>query len=334
MTNWDFLQKIDFKNHDGVNLSMINDFMRNQFYDQVLRDHVHNQRCVDIGFGTGLLSVLALKHGAQSVLAYESDQDRYQLGCKIIDMLKLKDKITLLNQRYTHDIGLHNIDVVVTETVNGNLWWEGLFNSFPRYPGKNFLPGQYFVEIHAVSIPQSFAVELTQYKVNTGEFAPGIDLDNQFVACVNLLITKKYKTAIKAKTKINLLPGINAVEKSFTVWGQNAYARAILAGQCVAKYTIDANLSTISTTIFDTTTTELINFDIRQHQLCIDTQAWKDQTVLIVPRAGMQHGSHKLYLDTGHWGTAQDPVILHLPQQPLTVSHRLTSGVIHYNLGK
>ena len=330
----DFLTNIDFKNHDGVNLPMINDFMRNQFYDRVLMHNVHNQQCMDIGFGTGFLSMLALKHGAKHITAYESDYDRYQLGCKIIDMLQLKDQITLFNQRYTHDMNLEHIDVVFTETVNGNLWWEGLYNSIPRQPGKKFLPGQYFLEIHAHPIPESFARGLIEFSEDQFKFAPGIDLNDQFVSCVNLLITKKYKTAIKPKAKINLTAGINAVEKSSTVWGQNAYARAVLAGQCVARYTIDANLTTISTTAFDITTTETINFDVRQHQLCIDTQAWQNQTVLIVPRAGMQHGNHKLYLDTGHWGTTQDPVILHQPQQPLTVSHRLTNGAIHYNLGK
>lgn len=32
----EFLSRIDWHNHDGINLSMINDLMRNQFYDRVL----------------------------------------------------------------------------------------------------------------------------------------------------------------------------------------------------------------------------------------------------------------------------------------------------------
>ena len=34
-TNVDFLNSIDWNNHDGVNLPMLNDFMRNQFYDNI-----------------------------------------------------------------------------------------------------------------------------------------------------------------------------------------------------------------------------------------------------------------------------------------------------------
>mgnify|MGYP000270922000 CR=1 FL=1 len=66
-----FLSRIDWHNHDGVNLGMINDFMRNQFYDRILSRYVANQRCTDIGFGTGLLTMLALKHGAEHVQAFE-----------------------------------------------------------------------------------------------------------------------------------------------------------------------------------------------------------------------------------------------------------------------
>jgi hypothetical protein len=52
-------------------------------------------------------------------------------------------------------------DVVFSETVNGNLWQEGLLNSLPRRAGVDFLPGKYFLEIYACVIPESFAQGLT-----------------------------------------------------------------------------------------------------------------------------------------------------------------------------
>ena len=332
MKDWKFLDNIDFKNHDGVALPIINDFMRNQFYDCILLGKVRNQRCMDIGFGTGLLSLLALKHGASSILAYESDLDRYHLGSQIIQLLKLQDQITLLNERYTHDRGLDKIDVIITETVDGNLWYEGLYKSFPRHIGKMFLPGQYFLEIHAVPISTSFARGLMQYQTDCDQFAPGIDLHEHFVACINLMLAKKYIQPIKSQNKVDIAPGIHMVEMSHTVWGQNAYARAIQNGSCVAKYTLDANTLHITTETVDTPIViKPIDFDCRQHELVINTRQWQNQTVLIVPRAGMQHHTSKLYLDTGHWGTTKYPIILHYPQKPLTVTHRFTSGAINYN---
>jgi len=40
-----FLSSIDWAIDDGINLPMINDFMRNQFYDNVLRNRVNNKHC-------------------------------------------------------------------------------------------------------------------------------------------------------------------------------------------------------------------------------------------------------------------------------------------------
>jgi hypothetical protein len=36
---------------------------------------------------------------------------------------------------------------VITETVNGNIWGEGLWNSLPKSNQEIFLPGEYFVEV-------------------------------------------------------------------------------------------------------------------------------------------------------------------------------------------
>ena len=320
-----FLDRVDFKNHDGVNISMINDFMRNQFYDRVLENRVQGQRCMDIGFGTGLLSVLAIKHGAANITAYESDVDRYKLGCQMIDLLGLQDRITLLNQRYDHTMGLNDIDVVFTETVNGNLWWEGLYNSIPRTPGYQFLPGQYFLEIYTVSIPDAFAHGLMEFSEDSYQFAPGIDIDKKFVSAVNLMITKKYHLPVKPKNKTVLQPGIvNFERQQSTVWGRIPYQRAIAQGQCVANYVLDIENNTVNS--------RPIDFDQRTLELNINTDQYQDHTVLVVPRAGMQHGNNKMYLDTGHWGPAEDPIILHKPKGNLVVTHDLHNGKISYKL--
>lgn len=325
MTNWNFLKRIDFKHHDGVNLPMINDFMRNQFYDRVLQGRVQGRRCMDIGFGTGLLSVLALKHGAQSILAYESDIDRYKLGCELIKLLKLTDCITLLNQRYTHDMGLDNIDIVFTETVNGSLWCEGLYNSIPRQPGKKFLPGQYFLEIHAQPISESFARGLMEFFEDSFQFAPGIDIDKKFVSAVNLMITKKHNLPVRPRKQINLNQGIvNFTRQQSTVWGWIPFQRAITQGKCVGQYVLDIETGRINN--------DSIDFDQHIYKFCIDTTGWQDKTVLIVPRAGMQQGQDKMYLDTGHWGPTEDPIILHQPTGDLTVTHDLHTGKISYTL--
>ena len=88
----DFLKKINWLDHDGVYLSMINDYGRNAFYQNALAESVKGKHCLEIGFGTGLLSIMAIEQGAKSVTAYESDDTRYLLGLKVIQTLGLEKR--------------------------------------------------------------------------------------------------------------------------------------------------------------------------------------------------------------------------------------------------
>lgn len=299
----DFLDRVDFKNHDGVYLSMLNDVSRNQFYDQILTQ-VRDHDCVEIGFGTGLLSMLALKHGARSIVAYESDPDRYRLGCEVIRVLKLQERITLINQRYDHTCE-HEQEVVFTETVDDNIWGEGLYNSLPRQPGRQFLPGQYFLEIYAIPISTDIAGSLIQAH-EENHFSPGVDIDPRFVAYVNLLLSKKYNKPIKSK--VGLPDGVTELTPMpiYIDWAtNNTYA---------GRYVVDANVPFVDQPI---------------RQLQVDTAK---QPVLIVPRAGMQHGSERLYLDTGHWKPSANPAVINSPNSRVIVEHDLHTGKISYKI--
>lgn len=304
----DFLQRIDWHNHDGVNLGMINDFVRNQFYDRILSRYVQDQECTDIGFGTGLLSMLALKHGAKHIRAFESDNDRYQLGCEIIKQLQLQDKIELINERYDHNY--KPTPITFTETVNGNLWWEGLWNSLPRNEKSTFLPGEYFLEMWAIEVPDSFAQGLCMPGESQSFFTPGVDIDPEFVATVNRLSNK---------TSVGTLPlpqGIVQFERQQeTAWGWIPYMRAVQVGERVASY---------HARYWDEHTDSFV--------LNVQTRHWQDKTVLIVPRMGMQHDDDKLYLDTGHWGPGENPILLVKPQGTLVVTHNVRNGLITYSL--
>lgn len=299
-----FLDRVDFENHDGVYLSMLNDVARNHFYDQILTE-VCDQHCVEIGFGTGLLSMLALKHGARSIVAYESDTDRYLLGCEVIKVLKLQDRVTLINQRYDHTCH-HNESVVFTETVDDNVWGEGLYNSLPRQLGKKFLPGQYFLEIYAVPISVDVASSLIQAH-EQHQFCPGVDVDSHFVSYINLLLSKKYKKPIKSKVA---LPIVGATEltpmTTYINWATN--------NTRVGRYVVDANA-------------QFTNESVRQLQVNIDKLP-----VLIIPRAGMQHGNDKLYLDTGHWKLPANPAVINAPNSQVMVEHDLHTGKITYTI--
>jgi hypothetical protein len=326
--NMSLINQIDFANHDGVNRAMINDFMRNQFYDNIFQGRVQGQHCIDIGFGTGLLSMLAIKHGAESIVAYESDDARYELGQTIIQRLGLEQKIQLIHNRFDYTMIDQYPDVTVafSETVNGNLWQEGLFNSLPRKRRIEFLPGQYFLEMYACAVPDSFAQGLIAPHINTG-FNPGVDIDSAFIEAVNQIGFPGNNVAGTVLTaELNRLnPGVD------TEWGWIPYLRlCVNNGQLVSGYCLDANnfsLKFVDGVILP------VDFDQHRIQLVIDTTLWRNSSVILVPRAGISHGSHRLMLDTGHWGPTSDPVVLHRPTSNVTITHSFHSGRITYTNG-
>lgn len=321
-----FLENIDFYNHDGVNRGMINDFMRNQFYENIFVNNVKDQHCVDIGFGTGLLSIIALKHGAKTVTAYEVNQARYHLGLSIINQLELDDRICLINKNFTQqDFDHHSeITTVFSETVNGNLWQEGLINSLPRKKGLNFLPGEYFLEIYACNIPEIFAQGLVNFYENQG-FSPGVDIDSKFVNLVNMLGFPNHQP--KFLQPLEELTVVNSGQD--TEWGWIPYMRlCVNNGVLVSGYSLDANQQTIN---FVNGSTESVDFQ-STHIECQITNDWHTQCILLIPRVGMRHADHTLYLDTGHWGPTQFPVILNKSQKNISVKHCLRSGDIMFTL--
>jgi hypothetical protein len=162
--------------------------------------------------------------------------------------------------------------------------------------------------------------------INTG-FNPGVDIDPAFVEAVNLIgfpgntITNTALTA-----ELNMLdPGVD------TEWGWIPYLRLCVDnGQLVSGYCLDAN--DISITFVNN---GVVPVDFNQHsiQLAVDTTAWRNSSVILVPRVGMSHGSYQLMLDTGHWGPTLDPVVLYQPTGNVTISHSFYSGLITYTNG-
>jgi hypothetical protein len=327
---YDFNQ-IDFQNHDGVNLSMINDYMRNRFFENIIKDSVRDKNCIDIGFGTGFLSILALKHGAKHVIAYENNYNRFCLGKEIIQNLNLESKITLNFGTYTHDL-YENDHVIITETVNGNLWQEKLFlNSIPRKPGIDFLPGEYFLNIYAIPVSESFAHGIGCEQNNKVRFAPGIDLPVDFVNVVNRNISKWSNISVDSPNIIPLSDGINYINDSVdTQWDWIPYLRMTFDLEPSASYILNATNSTITSTDSKGTIVNNIDFSATAHTLTYTSV--ESEYLLIVPRVGLKHKNEVLFLDHGHWGAAQSPIILKNNTHELNVSHNFLNGNITYRI--
>lgn len=326
----EFLKDINWKSDDGVFLPMINDVARNVFYEQIIKPNVKDRNCVDIGFGTGLLSMIALKHGAKHVVAYEQDTVRYQLGQHIITELGLQDRIELYQQQYTWQTSLPKDSVVISETMGPGIWGEGLWYSIPRVPGRSFLPNNLFFQIELVPISQNF-VEHVESRLPGmhSYFAPGIDVDCRFVELINNLIESKVVDSANKNQGI-----IKFDYLAQPVWGGGAHYRLAQAlGTSVGRYDLDIEKQTLTVADSHGTKVSAIDFDRPQQTLSIDLSLY-DQPVLLVPRVGLRHNEISMFLDEAEsWHWMSYPVIVTPDVDRITVTHQFANGDLEYQIG-
>lgn len=320
-----FLDRIDWKKDDGVFIPMLNDVMRNRFYESIIKDSVLGKHCIDIGFGTGMLSLLALKHGASHVTAYEKNSNRFLLGQAIIDQLKLQDKITLINEQFDHTTPVEKDKILISESVGTNLWSEGMFSTIPRTPGHTFLPGKYFLELFVVPVSETYLDTLTTSATMHSFFAPGIDLDQNFVQLINQFL----KSEIAVEPQLH--QGIKEYSYRFDrtcVWGWSPFLNLLYDQTAQASYVVDVAEQTISKSDLGGTIVNDINYDIKQIDLQISIS---NSPSMILPRVGLQHGNKKLYLDQAESWDCLAPVFVYEPINSVNVTHNYHHGLITYS---
>jgi hypothetical protein len=119
---------------DIWHFAMMNDVVRNSAYEAALKRALEKGGTVlDIGTGSGLLSMLAVRHGASQVVTCEAITVMANKAKEIIRHNGLADRIRVINKRSTDlqvgagkDIA-ERADVLVTEIFDDGLLGEGAF---------------------------------------------------------------------------------------------------------------------------------------------------------------------------------------------------------------
>ncbi|XP_053722683.1 protein arginine N-methyltransferase 3 [Synchiropus splendidus] len=118
--------------HYGIHEEMLKDTVRTESYrdfmysnPDVFRDKV----VLDVGCGTGILSMFAAKAGAKKVIAVDQSEIIYQ-AMDIIRANQLEDKITLIKGRI-EDIQLpvEKVDIIISEWMGYFLLFESMLDS-------------------------------------------------------------------------------------------------------------------------------------------------------------------------------------------------------------
>lgn len=210
-----FLRNLNFQSGFGVDLAMINYAPRNIFYKKCLKD-IKGKTVLDVGSGTGILSVMAVDSGADKVYAFEIDKKNYELSKHLVETAGLSDKIKIFHNDFlecdNNLLDLGPIDVFMSETFANDVFIQN-FSYISDHVYKKFNLSKQFV-----SIPQSIELKISVVDCGLldGEFLPGIEINKKYKDAVDLAIQKyrnsyipigqkEYAKEVNTDQDINLL---------------------------------------------------------------------------------------------------------------------------------
>ena len=146
-------------------LPMLADAARNAAYEQAIAKAAGGSALtLDIGTGSGLLAMLAARHGARRVVACEAHPIIADTATEIVARNGLQGRIRVVAKRSTEmrpEIDMENAkaDLIVSEILDAGLLGEGVLatlrDALARLaaPGAKVIPGKADVYVQAIALP-------------------------------------------------------------------------------------------------------------------------------------------------------------------------------------
>ena len=146
--------------HYGIHHEMLSDTVRTESYrDALLRNpaRLRDSAVLDIGCGTGILSMFAAQAGAGSVVGVDCSDIIYK-AMDIIRENKMEDRVTLVKGKLEElELPREKFDVIVSEWMGYFLLYEGMLDTVIAArdkllaPGGTMLPNRCTLDICALS---------------------------------------------------------------------------------------------------------------------------------------------------------------------------------------
>ena len=170
----------------------------NWFYNQ-LKKACPNKICMDIGVGSGILSLFAIQAGAKHVYMVDHYLNCIEMARDIFEYNNIpKEKYTIIYDNFDNNLAktLPDIDVIVSETIASNLFNQDFFNICKIIQGSKTLKNAimipdkiygsltFFENVNSIdSIEQLFKKRDTVEKLYTGIK----HIDNEYIVLSNMI---------------------------------------------------------------------------------------------------------------------------------------------------
>lgn len=200
---------------------MLNDQGRNRFYQGAISRSVADKTVVDIGAGTGFLSVLSVQAGASHVWAVEQHPTRAEYLRQVVYKVGMQHKISVVEANFL-DCDLP-ADIYVSETINTQIFGEDIHKiaSHAAAQGGQFIPAAF--EIYPVIFHNHPIFVLDQNNPDCVGIDPGVEICDTFVDQINQDFLRTHPTgdtlymANQLNKIFQLLPWFTDI-KLQTVW--------------------------------------------------------------------------------------------------------------------
>ncbi|XP_075044530.1 protein arginine N-methyltransferase 3 [Mixophyes fleayi] len=118
--------------HFGIHEKMLKDAVRTESYRDFMYQNAEifkDKVVLDVGCGTGILSMFAAKAGAKKVIGVDQSEIIYN-AMDIIRLNKLEDRISLIKGRIEEiDLPVEKVDIIISEWMGYFLLFESMLDS-------------------------------------------------------------------------------------------------------------------------------------------------------------------------------------------------------------
>lgn len=189
------LWSLNRKQVKAWHFSMMNDTSRNLAYEHAIKAVVKDKTVLEIGVGSGLLSMMAARAGAKHVYACEMVPVIAEKAREIIHANGLSDRITVI-PKLSFDVQInacelpHKADVLITETFDPNLIGENVLAIVADAKARLLNPGAAIVPARA-SLMAVLVESRELYEQTAVDEVSGFDLSafNEFKVQPGIVVT-------------------------------------------------------------------------------------------------------------------------------------------------